>query len=237
MFEDNLDVKIGRILFEKKSGKELFDTAFELKKIYENSGRKDKAAGTMAVEVAAASFFEGFSAGAALVSLCMIAGTGFRGLPNIRVPFEVYSEAGASISPICACQMAIDYDKGYPPYVVGNTYIAALWYKKAADAGYASAQFEMGNRYLHGKGVEIDYGLAEKYWELAAKQGEIGAQFNLGCLCDGCLNGGPVSSSFNPEKAGYWLAQAARNGHKEAAEVLNENYCFNQRKNQWQKVR
>lgn len=236
MFIDNIDVKIGRVLFENKTGEDLYRVACGLRQIYDDSGKKDKEAGTMAIEVAVAAYFEGYEQGAALASFCMLAGTGYKGLSNLRIPYEAFSEAGANVNYNCAYNMGVEYDKGYPPYIVANPYVASLWYKKAADAGSARAQFEMGNRYYDGTGVEIDYQLVEDYWEAAAKQGNIAAQYNLGCLCDGSLSDGPSMVSFNPEKAGYWLAQAAQGGHKRAAEILNESYRFNQRKNKWQKI-
>ena len=90
MFEDNIDVKIGRVLFEKQTGKELYDAAIGLKELFDQREKKDAVAGTMAIEIAIASYFEGCSAGAALASSCMLDGTGYQGLSNIRVPFEVY---------------------------------------------------------------------------------------------------------------------------------------------------
>lgn len=236
MFVDNIDVKIGRILFENKTGKELYDVACGLRKIFDDSEKKDKQAGTMAVEVAVAAYFEGYKRGAALASFCMLAGTGYKNMDNLRIPYEVFTELGSEVNYDCTYNMGVEYEKGYPPYVTANPYIASLWYKKAADAGSARAQFEMGNRYYDGTGVEIDFQLTEYYWEAAAKQGYTSAQYNLGCLCDGSLSGGPSMTCFNPEKAGYWLEQAARGGHKGAAEVLNQSYRFNQRKNKWQKI-
>lgn len=234
MFEDNMDVKIGRILFQKETGKELYDIAMGLKKIYDDSGKKDKVAGTMAIETAVAAYFEGYEYAAALVCACMLDRTGYKGLSNILLQFEVFAEAGSSVSAFCANHLAEAYDKGHPPYIVQNSYMASMYYKKAADFGNKDSQLLVGNRYFQGDGVELDFDLAEKYWEMAAKQGVVDAQFNLGSLYDGNLEGGPSTMKFNPEKAGYWLALAARNGDRNAAELLNRRYRFNQRKNQWQ---
>lgn len=238
MFQDNINVKIGRILFENKNGEDLYKVALGLKEIYDQSERKDKIAGRMAVEVAVASYFEGYTAGAALASFCMLDGTGYLGTDSdmLRMLFEVYSEAGSDVNFNCSYNMGQAYDDGYPPYVTANPYIASSWYKKSADAGNVSAQFEMGNRYYNGIGVEIDYQKAEIYWEAAAKQGHVNAQYNLGCLYSGTLSDGPSMTTLEPEKAGYWLEQAARAGDQDAARILNENFRFNKRKNKWQKI-
>ena len=100
MFQDNINVKIGRILFENKNGEDLYKVALGLKEIYDQSERKDKIAGRMAVEVAVASYFEGYTAGAALASFCMLDGTGYLGTDSdmLRMLFEVYSEAGSDVN-------------------------------------------------------------------------------------------------------------------------------------------
>ena len=49
MYEDTIEVKIGRILFEKQSGEELYEVACGLKGLFEESEKKDQVAGTMAV--------------------------------------------------------------------------------------------------------------------------------------------------------------------------------------------
>jgi len=94
----------------------------------------------------------------------------------------------------------------------------------------------MGNRYYDGRGVEINFQQADVYWEAAAKQGVPEAQYNLGLLLDGSLAGAPSMTTYEPERAGYWLEQAARNGYEDAATILNEKYRFNQRQNKWKKI-
>lgn len=235
-FDDSTSVAIGCILFENKSGEELYEAACELLKVYNDSKQEDKTIGQMALEVAVAAYFEGCQSGAALALFCMLEGIGREDLPDSRILYDIFSEAGAEVNYQCAYNMGAEYERGNPPYIIANPYIASLWYKKAADAGSQQGQLKMGNRYFDGIGVEINFQLAELYWEAAAKQGNIDAQYNLGCLYDGCLTGGSSVACFNPERAGYWLEQAARGGHKEAVEVLNQSYRFNQRKNIWQKI-
>lgn len=40
MFEDNIDVKIGRVLFEKQTGEELYDAAIGLKELFDQREKK-----------------------------------------------------------------------------------------------------------------------------------------------------------------------------------------------------
>ena len=54
------------------------------------------------------------------------------------------------------------------------------WYRKAAEQGFAEAQYNLGVCYYHGLGVEPDYSEAVKWWRQAAEQGHAEAQNNLG---------------------------------------------------------
>ena len=55
---------------------------------------------------------------------------------------------------------------------------AVRWYRLAADQGYATAQYNLGNRYANGEGVPEDDLLAYMWWNLAAAQGNETAQSN-----------------------------------------------------------
>jgi TPR repeat protein len=56
---------------------------------------------------------------------------------------------------------------------------AAIWYRKAADQGYADAQFMLGNLYVKGLGVEIDYDQARVWYQKASEQGNKDAKAAL----------------------------------------------------------
>ena len=56
--------------------------------------------------------------------------------------------------------------------------VVAFQKQRAAD-GFSSAQFELGLRYLEGRGVEKDLAIARMWLSLAAKAGEINAQRKL----------------------------------------------------------
>ncbi len=49
---------------------------------------------------------------------------------------------------------------------------AVRWYRRAAEQGYARAQFNLGLMYRKGQGVLRDYVQAHKWISLAAAQGE-----------------------------------------------------------------
>src|SRR5262245_23852531 len=58
--------------------------------------------------------------------------------------------------------------------------VAAL--SRRAESGDAAAQFELGVRYVNGKGVERDEVTAVAWIRKAADQGYLEAQFNLGLM-------------------------------------------------------
>ncbi len=49
---------------------------------------------------------------------------------------------------------------------------AVRWYRRAAEQGYARAQFNLGFMYSEGQGVLRDYVQAHKWISLAAAQGD-----------------------------------------------------------------
>ena len=66
------------------------------------------------------------------------------------------------------------YESGHG---VSQDHVRAVeWYRKAANQGYARAQFNLGAMYLNGDGVAKDDRLAVKFIRKAAKQGEKCAQ-------------------------------------------------------------
>ena len=54
----------------------------------------------------------------------------------------------------------------------------------AADGGLAQAQHNVATHYFSGKGVEeVDLAIAAHYYDLAAVQGFVLAQINIGNMC------------------------------------------------------
>ena len=88
--------------------------------------------------------------------------------------------------------------------------------KKKAEAGDADAQYNLGMKYLDGKGVPRDYTEAVNLLQSAAMQGDARAQFELGGMYN---NGKGVQSSFI--YAHVWWNLAAASGHQEAKSRLD----------------
>ncbi|WP_419591592.1 tetratricopeptide repeat protein, partial [Thiolapillus sp.] len=57
---------------------------------------------------------------------------------------------------------------------------AVKWYRRAAEQGYALAQYNLGLMYANGRGVRQDFKEAVKWYQKAAEQGLPKAQVNLG---------------------------------------------------------
>ena len=57
-----------------------------------------------------------------------------------------------------------------------------FWWRKAAEQGYAQAQYNLGVMYAEGEGVTRDYEKVVEWWQQAADQGFADAQYNLGWL-------------------------------------------------------
>lgn len=88
------------------------------------------------------------------------------------------------------------------------------WITKAAQAGLAPAQFELGQSLLMGRGCEQDQTKAVHWLQLAAQQGDANAQVSLARIA---LTPGVA---FDQEKALFWLRQAADQGHERANKYL-----------------
>ncbi|MDH3469377.1 MAG: SEL1-like repeat protein, partial [Gammaproteobacteria bacterium] len=58
-----------------------------------------------------------------------------------------------------------------------NAVLAFEWVMRAADQGYAAAQYKIGELYEQGRGVHKDAGAAAMWFTLAAEQGLVEAKF------------------------------------------------------------
>lgn len=86
----------------------------------------------------------------------------------------------------------------------GDPAEAAACFRKAAEAGHAEAQYELGVLLQEGKGVPENIGEAVTWFERAAGQGVAWAQYRLGYLCH---NGAPgVSQDVGRAAKFYRLA-------------------------------
>uniref|UniRef100_A0A1I8FF17 Sel1 repeat family protein n=1 Tax=Macrostomum lignano TaxID=282301 RepID=A0A1I8FF17_9PLAT len=80
--------------------------------------------------------------------------------------------------------------------------------KAYAHLGYEDAQHQVGQRYLHGKGVEQHHGEAMRWFKQAAERGHPHASYNVAV---GHLKGLP--SNLKPGEARKYLHRAAAKGH------------------------
>lgn len=90
------------------------------------------------------------------------------------------------------------------------------YYEKAANKGYAEAQYWLGWCYRQGKGVGKNDTKAAYWVEKAAQQGHVGAMTQIGY----CYNEG-VGVKQDYQKSHYWSEKAALAGNK----VAQYNYA------------
>jgi len=92
---------------------------------------------------------------------------------------------------------------------------AVLWYRRAAEAGLAEAQFNLAHCLATGNGTARDDVAALRWMLRAAEQGLPSAQFLAGVMyADG------IGSAVDRDQALVWLRRAADNGHLDAAPLL-----------------
>ena len=105
---------------------------------------------------------------------------------------------------------------------------AVVWYRKAAEQGYANAQESLGVCYFFGWGVTRDRTQAIAWYRKAAEQGYAEAQYELG-VC--YFFGWGVMQ--NESEALYWYHKAAAQNHAYAKEWVqcleNEGYSGHQK--------
>ena len=94
---------------------------------------------------------------------------------------------------------------------------AVNWYRKSADQGFVDAQFNLGNMYLRGGGIEQDYTLAYSWFIKAAEQGDAASQYNLGLMY---IKGKGVVA--NMAEAKHWIKKAYENNDKNISILAEE---------------
>ncbi len=116
--------------------------------------------------------------------------------------------------------LAFDWGKGGEAQDFAQ---AMTWYRKAADQGYAAAQFVIGVLYDFGQGVKQDYVQAMTWYRKAADQGDAEAQYNVGWLYH---FGQGVKQDY--AQAITWYRKAADQGDAEAQYNVGWLYHFGQ---------
>jgi len=92
--------------------------------------------------------------------------------------------------------------------------LALKWIQRAADRGYADAQYALGAMHHAGHGALQSFPAAFKWFELAAQQNHAEAQYSLGVM-HRTGQGVPVDKS----KAYIWFNLSAAQGHTRAREA------------------
>lgn len=101
---------------------------------------------------------------------------------------------------------------------------AAEWFRKAAQQGHASAQYELGRMYAEGQGVPKDLVQAEKWFRKGAEQGNASAQYELGLL----YYKGEGGLEKNEQEALKWYCKAVDQNHAGAKNNLGYLYQHTQ---------
>ena len=88
--------------------------------------------------------------------------------------------AAALGDPVAQSVLGYKYDVGED--VPQDHAMAASWYRRAAERGYANAQFNLAEMLLDGVGVEQSSEQAFAWYSKAAIQGHSTAQYNLAVM-------------------------------------------------------
>ncbi|MEI9415441.1 SEL1-like repeat protein, partial [Mesorhizobium sp. Cs1321R2N1] len=89
--------------------------------------------------------------------------------------------------------------------------VAARWYEKSAELGFAPAEYRIGNFYEKGIGVARDIKKSKTWYQLAAAQGNASAMHNLAVLFAMAADG-----ATDNESAAHWFQEAADLGVKDS---------------------
>ena len=116
---------------------------------------------------------------------------------------------------------AQDFQKGHAAAQAGDFATALQEWTPLAEAGDASAQYNLGVMYQNGQGVPQDYAEAVKWYRLAADQGNADAQTNLGVMYG---NGDGVPQDYAEAVRLYRLA--ADQGYARAQSNLGLMYEY-----------
>lgn len=141
------------------------------------------------------------------------------GCPRDDKDFAAIQQRAEANGPAAQMTLASCYDLGMHVKPDGKESIRLI--TKAANQGYASAEYELGRIYLYGRGIPVDYAQALIWERKAAEQGDPRAQRDLAFMYE---RGFGVAA--DPAKAAEWNQKAATQGNVEAqlhlAKALDE---------------
>jgi TPR repeat protein len=109
---------------------------------------------------------------------------------------------------------------GYKAYLKKDFKRALIYWRPLAEAGNLDAQYHLGNMFLNGQGVTVDWSEAGKWFRASAEQGDVGAQYLIGEMN---LKGMGMVRDY--QKAGNWFKKAAEQGYPDAQFRLGEWYA------------
>ncbi|MBB4092367.1 peptidoglycan-binding protein [Ochrobactrum pecoris] len=136
----------------------------------------------------------------------------------VEVPTQVEQPAATVASPVKSVETAASTEPAARPQaaippVPEEAGPAAL--REAAAKGDARALFEVGNRYMEGRGVAADFAKAAKWYEISASQGFAPAQYRLGNF-----NEKGLGMPRDLDKAKTWYQLSAQQGNASAMHNL-----------------
>lgn len=96
-------------------------------------------------------------------------------LTPLVMPIHLSAQSSASLKALEAAaakgNLAATYALGSAAEASGDADKALTHFRAAAEAGYAGAEFKLGECYEHGRGVAVDIAMAMAWYDKAAKQG------------------------------------------------------------------
>ena len=112
------------------------------------------------------------------------------------------------------------FNLGFEYYQKEDYEAALVWFKLAAEQGFANAQYNLGVMYDQGQGVAQDYKEAVRWYRKAAEQEHASSQFILGSMYD---NGQGVPQDYVQAHMWFNLAASQTTGKDRERSVKNRD--------------
>ena len=112
------------------------------------------------------------------------------------------------------------FNLGFEYYQKEDYEAALVWFKLAAEQGFANALYNLGVMYDQGQGVAQDYKEAVRWYRKAAEQGHASSQFILGSMYD---DGRGVPQDYFQAHLWYNLAASQLTGEDRETAVTNRD--------------
>ncbi|MEJ5021553.1 peptidoglycan-binding protein [Ochrobactrum vermis] len=137
---------------------------------------------------------------------------------TVEIPTQIEPQAGSAEATTNPVETATSTDpttqtQASIPLVPEEAGPVAL--REAAAKGDSRALFEVGNRYMEGRGVAADFAKAAKWYEISASQGFAPAQYRLGNF-----NEKGLGMPRDLDKAKTWYQLSAQQGNASAMHNL-----------------